>query len=288
MKVYLENEIVRATLNTFAGTIESLIDKRTGEEHYWQYDSARWPRRTSVCFPICGGLIDNTYYYKGKAYQLPGHGFVREMEMHVEEMTDTRLVMSLTDNEETRKMYPFPFRFVLDQRLEGDSLLIEYIVTNTGEEDMLFSTGSHYAYALPAPQSECRYWFEGPQQAGSHTQKSGIIGPKLEDVFKGRDYLSMDHMFDIRSTILELCDLTSTAITIGTAERRFTRVESWGFQYVILWAPPGNDSPFACLEPWAGMADFLDHNQQFEEKRGIIRLSAGETRRFLQKVTLLP
>lgn len=286
MLITLENNLVRATLNTYAGTIESLINKTTGEEHYWQYDKQRWPRRTSVCFPICGGLIDGKYRHDGKTYEMPMHGFLREKEMKVEEQTADRLVLSFESNEETLACYPFPFRFRLIQSLEGKSLKIEYEVTNTGDDPMWFSTGAHYTYALPGAQAECEYYFSKPQKAGSHTQENGIIGPKSEDIFGGKASLSMDHLFDVASKILEMKEIDTDYIAIGKNGKLFTSVESSGFEYTILWAPKGNDNPFACIEPWAGMADFQWNDGELTNKGGIHQLAAGKTETFLQKVTL--
>ena len=53
MILTLENEFLRVALNTFGGAIESMVNKRTGTDHYWHYDPAVWPRRTAICFPIC-------------------------------------------------------------------------------------------------------------------------------------------------------------------------------------------------------------------------------------------
>lgn len=287
MQIILNNGIVRATLNTYGGAIDSLVHLPTGREHYWPYDPARWPRRTSVCFPVCGGLIDGAYRYGGQTYAMPMHGYLRETEMTVIEQSDTRLVLEAVSDAGTRQRYPFDYRFRLIQQLEGSSLCVEYEVCNTGSTEMLFSTGAHYTYALPALQSACRYWFSAPQQAGSYTQDNGIILTKSGDVFHGRNYLPMDHLFDTASTILENSDVHSDFIAIGTADGPFTAVESRGFLFTILWAPKGNDSPFACIEPWAGMADFAGHDQELTHKRGIQRLAAGESRTYWQRITLL-
>jgi galactose mutarotase-like enzyme len=46
-----------------------------------------------------------------------------------------------------------------------------------------------------------------------------------------------------------------------------------GFSFLGLWAAPGGD--FVCIEPWCGIADSVDSNQQWTEKEGINRLEAG-------------
>ena len=46
------------------------------------------------------------------------------------------------------------------------------------------------------------------------------------------------------------------------------------FPYLGIWAKPG--APYVCLEPWQGLADYLDHNKNIEHKKGIILLPFGE------------
>ena len=42
-----------------------------------------------------------------------------------------------------------------------------------------------------------------------------------------------------------------------------------------IWAKPNGD--YVCIEPWLGIADHEDVNQDFKTKEGIISLDAGKT-----------
>jgi len=46
-----------------------------------------------------------------------------------------------------------------------------------------------------------------------------------------------------------------------------------GFPYLGIWAAKGAD--FVCIEPWCGIADSVESNQQLVEKEGINVLNAG-------------
>ncbi len=46
------------------------------------------------------------------------------------------------------------------------------------------------------------------------------------------------------------------------------------FPYFGIWA--AKDAPFVCLEPWCGIADSMQHNQQLKDKEGIITLAPKE------------
>jgi galactose mutarotase-like enzyme len=47
-----------------------------------------------------------------------------------------------------------------------------------------------------------------------------------------------------------------------------------GFPFLGLWAAPAAD--FVCIEPWCGIADSVNTDQQLSNKEGIICLPAGE------------
>ncbi len=284
--IVLENDIIKVALQELGGTIESIWNKKNKSEHYWQYDRQIWPRRTSVCFPICGGLIDNEYFYDSKKYSLPMHGFLREHYGKVIFSTRERVRFLFRDSEQTRMIYPFSFEVLLTHSIFENSLLIEYLVKNTGKRDMLFSIGSHYTFNLPNKQSECSYSFSKEQNAKSFTQQNGIIGVQESTSFFDGKRLNMNHLFDISSKIYKVDDLDTDFIAIESNDRLYTKVSFNGFEYVVLWAPKGNNSPFACIEPWAGMADFQGHNKQFVQKKGIISLKPFEERVFFQKISV--
>ena len=46
------------------------------------------------------------------------------------------------------------------------------------------------------------------------------------------------------------------------------------FPYLGIWAAKNAD--FICIEPWCGIADAVDSNQQLKDKEGINKLPAGE------------
>ena len=48
-----------------------------------------------------------------------------------------------------------------------------------------------------------------------------------------------------------------------------------GFPYFGIWA--AKDAPFVCLEPWCGIADNINHDNELKHKEGINELAAGET-----------
>ena len=145
----IENERLRVTLKSFGGEPISIYGKATACEYLWQGDAAYWAGQAPVLFPICGRLLDGYYTYEGKRYEMNLHGFARKMEMAVEEKTDTSITFRLTDNEESRRQYPFSFVYRVRYTLSGDTLEVAYSVENTDEKTLIFAFGAHPGFNVP-------------------------------------------------------------------------------------------------------------------------------------------
>jgi len=145
----LENGILKVVIAPKGAELQSLVHTGSGIEYMWNGDPAYWAKRSPVLFPIVGSLKNNTYFYQGKSYKLPRHGFARDMEFEVEKQSPKAITFLLRSDTETKKNYPFDFEFRIRYQISGDELSTEYQVTNTGSGVMLFSVGGHPAFRLP-------------------------------------------------------------------------------------------------------------------------------------------
>lgn len=286
MRITIQNQPVAVALDTLGGAIESILDRSTGEEHYWQYDASVWPRRTSVCFPVCGALPGDGYTHRGTPYAMPMHGFLRELDMRVVSLQPEKAVLGCRSDRNTRKRYPFDFDVEVRYELRGRCLSAEYHVENPGPKTLFFSIGSHYTYALPARQQDCQFRFSRPQHAGRLLIENGLMTGKSEDILCGADTLPMDCLFEAGAVIFDGNDLQTEFVAIESNGRPFTRVECEGFPYTVLWAPKGGDSPFVCIEAWAGMPDIPGSTGELSQKFAMQTLEPGETRTFRQRICL--
>jgi galactose mutarotase-like enzyme len=218
------------------------------------------------------------------------HGFLRENELTVADQSSNRVIMEFSSDEKTKIFYPFDFKFTLIQELSGDSFVIRYIVKNTGEKDMYYSVGSHYAYNVPIltgeTQNDYQYAFGSTQNAGRLTMENGAISGKTGDIFHGAGSLDLEGLFENGSTILELADINPKYIAVRSKKSgAFTKVEFEGFDYCVLWAPKGV-SPFACIEPWTGLPDQVGHDKDITKKLGITKLNKGGSNIYTQTITV--
>ena len=77
------------------------------------------------------------------------HGFVNSSDLEAEEHTAQRLVLKLTDSENTREMYPFAFVYWLTYELVGNKLNVTFAVENNDKKVMYFGVGGHPGFAVP-------------------------------------------------------------------------------------------------------------------------------------------
>ncbi|RYY16634.1 MAG: aldose 1-epimerase family protein, partial [Chitinophagaceae bacterium] len=147
--ITIENEVLKVSINPRGAELTSVVNKATGLEYMWQADPAVWPKHSPVLFPIVGMLKNGEYKYKGKNYELPRHGFSREKMFQVTSAGKDEAVFTLVDDEETRAVYPFQFRFRLKYSLFDNTVSVTYEVLNLSEGDMFFSVGGHPAFRVP-------------------------------------------------------------------------------------------------------------------------------------------
>ena len=91
----LENEVLKVEVASKGAELQSIVNKGFGIEYLWNGDPAFWAKRSPVLFPIVGSLKNNTYSYQGKSYQLPRHGFARDMEFEAEKQSRKEIIFLL-------------------------------------------------------------------------------------------------------------------------------------------------------------------------------------------------
>jgi galactose mutarotase-like enzyme len=275
--IILENQHLLATLAPKGAELQSLINKQTGIEHMWSGDAAYWGKFSPVLFPIVGGLKNDTYYFEDKTYTLPRHGFAREKIFKAERLNETEAIFTLRHSEETLEVYPFTFTFILRYKLNNNILSCTYEVYNDGIADLLFSVGAHPAFAVPLTKDTDYndYYLQFNTTEILHRWKlqEGLISASSQLVPVTNNKLLLNKELFYEDAIV-LKNMQSNSITLGSNKHNHGLHFSFkGFPFFGIWA--AKNAPFVCLEPWCGIADSIDHNQQLINKEGIIALAAN-------------
>ena len=252
----------------------------TGIDYLWNGDPAFWAKHSPVLFPIVGTLKNNTYYYQGKPYQLPRHGFARDMDFETEKQSAEEITFLLRSTPETKKNYPFDFEFSITYQVQGDELSTEYRVKNTGKGLLLFSVGGHPAFKLPLT-ADTRYddyflRFEEVETLGRWPiSKDGLIQPQPVPMIRNSTKLPLTKSLFYQDALVFKYPASSEISLLSPKTPHGIQFQMGEFPFLGIWA--AKDADFICLEPWCGIADSVQSNQQLEGKEGIEKIAPEKT-----------
>ena len=280
MNYEIKNSFIKAKIKLFGAELNSLQKIDEDLEYIWQGNPKYWARHSPVLFPIVGRLKNDSYFYKDKKYSLSQHGFARDKEFELIKKEDDFIEFSLKNDEETLKNYPFLFELNISYKLEKTKLIISYKVKNRSEDRLYFSIGAHPAFNISSGdfldfedvKTAKRYFLNDKgliykNQEVNFIENSLILG---EEIFKNDALIFNDK--NIKSIILR-----------DKNNNKILKVEFKDFPYLGIWSKP-NLAPVVCIEPWFGVADEENSNQNIEDKRGIQVLKKDDIFSFFYSV----
>jgi galactose mutarotase-like enzyme len=270
----LENDLLKIEVKHHGAELSSLIDKSTRMEYIWQADPTFWGRHAPVLFPIVGRLKNNSFLVGTDEYQMKQHGFARNMDFELIFRNKAGITFELKSSPATLAQYPFPFRLRIQYVLYKNVLMVAYEVYNPSDAPIYFSIGGHPAFRCPLfddeKRSDYQLVFERNEYVGTKRLTDGIrTGKELLILENGNDIGIRDFLFDNDALVFE--NLESDWVRLQKGERPILTFNFKGFPYLGIWSK-NQTSPFVCIEPWYGLADRQDHNQQLAEKEGIMKL----------------
>ena len=274
--ITIENEKLKASIHPLGGELQSLYHKQNNLEYMWNGDPVFWPRVSPVLFPIVGGLKEDSFIYQGKTYTLPKHGFARDTEFAGEKTADHKATFTLKSSAETKSSYPFDFILQLHYELDKETIRITYQVSNPAEETMYFSIGAHPAFAVPITENTQYedYYLEFKQ---AETLKQWPLDGnflELEPVrfLQNEKQIPLKKELFYKDAIVIKKPASESIALLSSKTHHGINFHFEGFPYLGIWA--AKDAPFVCIEPWCGIPDSVDHNQQIEQKEGIVALDS--------------
>ena len=277
----LKNEYLTVKVNSFGAELFNIIVNKTGHEYLWQGDPAFWKRRSPVLFPIVGSLWNGEYRNNDIVYKMSQHGFARDNDFTLISNTSDEVFYSFKSNNETLKVYPFPFELQIGYRLRGNKLTVIWKVINTGTSDMFFQIGAHPAFFytdFDQSVQERGYFAFDKTEGLSYTliKDKGCVDPDTEYPLELKDgLLSIDiHTFDKDALILENSQVKKVSL-LDKQKRPYITLH-FDAPVVGLWAPKGEGSPFVCIEPWYGRCDRYGYTGEYKDRDWMNHLEAGK------------
>lgn len=275
----LENEVLHVEVAAKGAELQSIANMLFGIEYLWGGDPAFWAKRSPILFPIVGTLKNNSYFYQGKSYQLPRHGFARDMEFQVEKQNRKEITMLLASNAETKKNYPFDFEFRIRYQLQGDELSTEYLVANTGTQMLLFSVGGHPAFRLPITKETtyADYYLQFDESENLSRwpiSAEGLLQTQPIPVLEDSNRLNLKKSLFYQDALVFKYPASSEISLRSGKTPHGIQFQMGEFPFLGIWS--AKDADFICLEPWCGIADSVQSDQHLEHKEGIEKIAPGK------------
>ena len=279
MNYEIKNKFIKAKIKSFGAELNSLqkIDKDL--EYIWQGDSKYWNRHSPILFPIVGRLKDDSYFYKNQKFNMTQHGFARDKEFEVIKNEVDFIEFRLKSDEKTLEIYPFSFELYLSYKLEKNSLIVSYKVINKSDDKMLFSIGAHLAFnwTLKEDEKKENYFleFENIKETKRYfLNDKGLVYDSVDLKIIDNKIALNEELFKNDALVFE--DLNIKTLTLkNSINENYIKLNFENFPYLGIWSKP-TGAPFICIEPWFGVADDENSNQNFEDKKGIITLEKDE------------
>ena len=143
--IEINNARAHATISTYSGQILSYRPKSQKNDLLFVSARAYYANGKAIKggIPVCWPWFGPDPEGLGR----PAHGFVRTRQWQTsasESLADgsTKVVLGLADTDETRKIWPHPFKLAIEISV-GDSLKLALVTQNTGDKSVTISQALH-------------------------------------------------------------------------------------------------------------------------------------------------
>ena len=275
--ITIQNDKLRATFNNLGAELVSLINIETGKEIMWSGNPDFWSGISPVLFPIIGALKNEQYIFENQTYELPRHGFARRRIFAVKESSENEVFFELTSDEESLKIYPFQFSLEIKYTLAANKLTVDYLVKNLSQKQMYFSLGAHPGFAIDTENglnyNDYEIAFSNDDELQIHPLADNLISNQTQTIDLENKVLPLSYELFSKDALV-MTNMRSKELILRNNKNHHKVIFTFSnFPYFGVWAAKNAD--FVCLEPWQGIADLENHNQQLTEKFGILRLEKG-------------
>lgn len=273
------------TTSRFGGELISFkldgIEKiHQGEDSVDENGKVYWKRHAPVLFPIVGKLKRSQTLINGRTYEMPQHGFARDMEYEPITKLDNFHSYVLKSNKYTMARYPFEFELYNTYRQEDNKLIFMYKVVNTGQNNMPFCLGGHPAFKIdPDDLKKGNYYLEFEEEeekAHFLYLVDGLVGTEYsKNLLINNKYLLLEeHTFDNDALIIKGIQNKRISLKNRRTKKKVLTLNYEGWPYLGIWSKAG--APFLCLEPWTSTADRVNSNNVFVQKTDLKILEPGD------------
>ncbi|ELF6581814.1 aldose 1-epimerase family protein [Salmonella enterica] len=274
MEWYLENARFRMMVRDIGAELTLLWDKHCQRNWIWQPQPGVWNNSATQLFPVVGQLIHGGLWQDERFFPLSAHGFLRQQTFRCLAHDATHLRLEVSDNNDTREVWPFKWRIQLDWSLEDEGLNVTWKVLNEDHQAWGYSLGWHPGFALPvASEPGWQVRFNHPCQGPFPTVNRTLEIPRTPAT--STLFQLQPQTFVSGAVYLVPGEENQWAVCspLGHEQIVFSASSPW----LALWGVPGAD--LLCVEALSGTTDDPHFDGQVAHKRGIQWLRSGEQHR---------
>ena len=279
----IENEHYTIKVSTKGAELLS-VKSADGYDFIWQSHDGFWDSHAPLLFPACGRLLNQKYTYDGKEYLMDCHGFAKDVDFAVAENEGSRITLTYSSNEETKKIYPFDFLLVADYELKGSELKFTFTVTNKSKVAMPYMFGWHPGFSLPTGDGVDIESFKldlGVKELDWTPLQNGPFAcpvSKKYEIADGCYHLNEKEIYS-NDTMIFTRHNNCLKMTADGSSYELTMKWSDNLPYLCIWKDESNAAKFVCLEPWSSLPADGVTPENFNE-REMRRLDPGATEEF--------
>lgn len=240
-----------------------------------------WKRHSPILFPVVGKLKKNQTIIGGRTYEMPQHGFARDLEFEALTKLDNFHSYMLKSNKYTLSRYPYDFELYTTYRIDENKLTTIYKVINTGITNMPFGIGGHPAFKINIEQlKKGNYYLEFEEKEEKlHFLYlvDGLIGTEYaKDILVDKKVINLNEN-SFKNDAIIMKGITSKKVSLKNKEQNKTilTMDFTDFPYLAIWSKP--NAPFICIEPWYSTADNVKSSGVFTQKQDLIVLKPKQT-----------
>lgn len=276
----IQNEKMRVSVDSKGAQLWSVEDKE-GTQYLWQGDEKYWGDRAINLFPYIARLTDGKYRADGQEYTMDIHGFLKDSELQAQSHEAEKIVFTLEDSGETRKLYPYAFKLSVIYQLDNESLDITFLVENKDNKKMYFGIGGHPGFRAPLEENLNfeDYYLEFAERAEAErvgmTPDCFVTGEDSPFPLKNGKILTLKHsLFDNDAIILKNMSKMVSLKTDGG--KKGITVSFPQMSYLGIWHMPHTDAPYVCIEPWTSLPSRKGIVEELSTQENLISLDAGK------------
>ncbi len=263
MEEIIKNECLEVKISLKGALLTSIKDlKNNNFELLYQIEKDSWPFQDVQIFPLIG---KGEYIYNNKKYEFETrHGFIRNSLFKIKERKNDSLTLIFSSNEETYKVYPFNFTFLITFSLNEYTLNVKTKIINNAKDNYLYCAyGSHTG--LKASSLNGKILFD-KEILINPLFKDGLINFSKEENLKTNEISLFKDTFKKFDTLVLKNKYSSIILDNG-----FNYLITYNFNdapYLAIWSNM-NKGEFVCVEPWWGISNYTNELNNIKDIKEI-------------------